>query len=150
MRSLKQLAKKKKLRLSQKPPTPLVLSWRSLMAELPGMFLAYETLPSVNMRGAWYMHEGRIKKERELGALIAMKLVSFFPMACIFTRYGSTLLDDDNLRPCFKAIRDGIAQRLGVRDGPTGPIKWEYKQEKTGLGCYGIRVEFNEQVPDHG
>jgi hypothetical protein len=56
-------------------------------------------------------------------------------------RLSSALCDDDNLQGACKAIRDEIAKLCGVDDGPKGPIKWEYAQEKCKRGQYGVRVE---------
>jgi hypothetical protein len=52
-------------------------------------------------------------------------------------RRGPKLLDDDNLRGSFKAVRDEIAAFLGTHDGPSSALKFEYSQDK---GEYGIRI----------
>lgn len=46
-------------------------------------------------------------------------------------------LDGDNLQAAFKALRDGVAARLGVDDADPR-VTWEYGQE---VGPYGARVE---------
>lgn len=48
-------------------------------------------------------------------------------------------MDDDNLAISAKALRDGIAEALGVDDGDKNLITWEYDQK---LGkAYGVEVE---------
>lgn len=134
--------KRKLLRLSQKPPTPEVMAWRAAQS---GFFYAYEALPWTNLRGHWRTHEKRRTKEKMIG-IMAVNLSRLAPpeapLACEFTRYGSSLLDDDNLPSAFKYIRDGVAKALGVTDAPGGPVEWKYAQSKTKRGCYGIRVYF--------
>lgn len=45
-------------------------------------------------------------------------------------------LDDDNLRGALKAIRDGVADALGVDDGDPR-VGWKYGQRR---GPYGVEV----------
>lgn len=60
-------------------------------------------------------------------------------LRCRITRLGGGLMDDDNLPPAAKWVRDTIALFTGVGDGPRGPVRWEYRQEPGGP-C-GVRVE---------
>lgn len=50
-------------------------------------------------------------------------------------------LDDDNLRSALKAIRDGLADGLGVDDGDPS-VTWEYDQRR---GPYGVEVEIRRR-----
>lgn len=71
-------------------------------------------------------------------------------LPCIIrmTRIAPRLLDEeDNLRMCFKWIKDYIAARLipgklsgGMKDGDKR-IKWEYDQQKGKPREYALRVE---------
>jgi hypothetical protein len=54
-----------------------------------------------------------------------------------FMRWGPRALDDDNLRASLKAIRDGVADALGIDDGDPR-ITWEYAQERR--KAYGVRI----------
>lgn len=45
----------------------------------------------------------------------------------------------------MEAIRDEVAKIAGVDDGPRGPIRWEYAQEKCKRGTFGVRVEITSQ-----
>lgn len=48
-------------------------------------------------------------------------------------------MDDDNLAISAKALRDGIAEALGVNDGDRSVVTWEYDQK---LGKeYGVELE---------
>jgi hypothetical protein len=50
---------------------------------------------------------------------------------------GKTL-DDDNLRGCLKAMRDGVADWLGVQDNDPR-ITWRYDQRKA--DAWGVEIE---------
>lgn len=47
------------------------------------------------------------------------------------------MLDDDNLRSALKAVRDGIAEKLGIDDRDPR-VEWRYGQRK---GMVGVDVE---------
>lgn len=51
------------------------------------------------------------------------------PRTCrvLIVRYGRKRLDDDNLVAAFKAVRDAIAENLGVDDGSEA-ITFDYRQ----------------------
>jgi hypothetical protein len=49
------------------------------------------------------------------------------PVVVKLTRIGQKRLDDDNLRPALKAVRDCVAAWLGVDDA-NPLIRWEYGQ----------------------
>jgi len=90
-------------------------------------------LPSLaNSRTHWSIKA----KQRELGARMANVAISGCafhadkPCTITLTRIGVRLLDSDNLASAFKHVRDGIADALGVDDGPEGPITWRYEQRK--------------------
>lgn len=59
-------------------------------------------------------------------------------LRCTITRLGGGLMDDDNLPPTAKWVRDTVALFLGQEDGPTGPIDWKYAQEPGNL--WGTRI----------
>lgn len=43
-------------------------------------------------------------------------------------RIGKRIMDDDNLASGFKAVRDGVADALGVDDGDRKRVRWKYSQ----------------------
>jgi hypothetical protein len=49
-------------------------------------------------------------------------------------------LDGDNLQSGFKAVRDGVADWLGVDDG-SGLIDWQYCQRSSGPKVYKVEIE---------
>lgn len=49
------------------------------------------------------------------------------PVVVKLTRIGQKRLDDDNLRPALKAVRDCVAAWLGCDDADPR-IRWEYSQ----------------------
>jgi hypothetical protein len=79
---------------------------------------------------AYYATQGALRKEMLAGNVRGT-----------LTRIGKRRLDDDNLAGAFKAIRDGVADGLGLDDGDPR-IEWRYAQE---IGReYGIRIEISE------
>lgn len=96
----------------------------------------------LNNREFWAARARRVKKERR--AVWAYwpraKLRAFtLPIYVLLTRIApSPGLDGDNLQGSLKAIRDQVAAQLGVDDGDTASIRFEYAQER---GPWGIRVQ---------
>jgi hypothetical protein len=60
------------------------------------------------------------------------------PFCVRLVRIGTRELDDDNVRGACKPIRDEVAVLLGLDDGPTAPVTWDYAQER---GEPAVRVE---------
>lgn len=91
---------------------------------------------------------GRAGHERRVTARhLAAHLVYLVPFAMAaqrgeavtvtFTRLGR-LLDSDGLQGACKYVRDTVALFLGVDDGPTGAVSWDYHQERSAQ--FGVRV----------
>lgn len=71
-------------------------------------------------------------------------------LSVLITRIGPRRLDSDNLAISAKAVRDGIAQALGVDDGDETAVRWDYAQER---GSYGVRVRIERRrtpIPEIG
>jgi hypothetical protein len=60
------------------------------------------------------------------------------PIIVIMTRMSKQLMDDDNLPPALKYIRDAIADMLGTKDN-NPLIFWECQQEKSSK--YGVKIQ---------
>jgi len=77
---------------------------------------------------------------RQLGALAGLRawIDGGGRLACTITRLGGREMDDDNLKPTGKWVRDTVALFLGVDDGPAGPIDWHYAQQPG--GAWGVKV----------
>ena len=80
----------------------------------------------------------KISLRRKVGPLI---LPGFLDDAeVLFTRVAPRQLDGDNLQAAFKAVRDGVADALGVKDNDPR-IAWRYAQERGKPREYAVRVE---------
>lgn len=89
-----------------------------------------------NLREHWAKRAKRAKEHR-LAALAVPKQV--LPCTVTITRVAPRALDDDNLQGGCKALRDGIADRLGVKDNDDRVV-WRYSQEKGKPKEYAVRV----------
>jgi len=61
------------------------------------------------------------------------------PYVITITRIGPRKLDSDNLQGSAKAIRDGVADWLGIDDGDDC-LTWDYKQRSEGAGVYACEI----------
>lgn len=108
--------------------------------------LPIKTVTGLNAREHWRVRHKRVQAERNTTAYIVRPFTT--PAVVRFTRLSPALCDDDNLQGAMKAIRDEVAKIAGVDDGPTGPIRWEYAQEKCKRGTCGVRVEITSKEID--
>lgn len=90
-----------------------------------------------NRREHWATRARRTKVHR-----LAALAVPQHPLPCVVTliRVAPRALDDDNLSSGFKALRDGIADRLGVKDNDPR-VTWRYGQVKGKAKEYAARVK---------
>ena len=81
----------------------------------------------------------RVKAERQAAAWVTP---AGYGLPCVvrLTRLSSGTLDDDNLLGALKGVRDGIADRLGIKDNDPR-IEFRYAQEKVKRKDYGVRIE---------
>lgn len=89
-----------------------------------------------NKRWHWTTR-ARLAKLHRLAALA----VPVHPLPCVvmLIRVAPRELDDDNLSSGFKALRDGIAKRLGVDDRDPR-VQWKYDQTRGRAKEYAARV----------
>lgn len=109
------------------------------------LFLNVKTVSECNQWEHWAPRSRRVKQHREMARKEcstaerdfgrAMKL----PVSVKLTRVGPRKLDGDNLQSSCKALRDGIADWLGVDDGDDSKVSWEYAQ-RVGKPA-GVEVE---------
>lgn len=92
-----------------------------------------------NKREHWSVRGARTKAHR-----FAAIAVPAHPLPCVVTliRVAPRRLDDDNLQSGFKALRDGIADRLGVKDNDPRVI-WKYDQARGHAKEYAARVRID-------
>jgi len=108
--------------------------------------LPLKTVSEANRREHWALKAKRVKMQRDMASLMvrmAWKGMSL-PLTITLTRVSSRQLDSDNLASAMKAVRDGIADAIGVNDGDSR-LEWRYKQERAGAGEYGVLVEIERR-----
>ena len=103
--------------------------------------LPIATVSEANRRDHWATKARRAKLHRNT----AWALCPAYPLPCIvtITRVAPRFLDDDNLRSAGKSARDGIADRLGVKDNDPR-VEWRYAQAKGKPAA--VIVEFQERA----
>ena len=99
--------------------------------------LPIRTVSLANQREHWSSSARRSKVER-LAAKMACPDVPL-PCAVTLTRIAPRALDDDNVRGAMKAIRDGIADSLGVNDRDPR-VRWIYGQRRGAPKEYAVHV----------
>ena len=107
-----------------------------IVVEIPGMVLVSEA----NSRGHTRAKAKRVASQRSaITATLRVMGGAVVPLPCRvgITRLAPRTLDDDNLASACKAVRDGVAEWLGIDDRDPR-VEWSVAQEK---GPYGVRVE---------
>lgn len=109
------------------------------------IFLPVVIKSEANLREHWTAVAAR-KKKQKTWVLLALKACApdgalLLPCRVTFTRIGVRLLDSDNLSGGFKAVRDAVASWLGVDDGPSAPVTWEYAQIKGKPPGFTLRID---------
>lgn len=109
--------------------------------------VALRTRSESNSRDHWRKKAARVAEQRNV---VRMRLAKHVrdcdltpPCKVTLTRFApSNGLDDDNLRGALKAVRDGVADALGI-DDRDARVRWEYEQRraKPKAWAVGIRIE---------
>lgn len=121
------------------------------------MLLAIRIESEANLQGTTYGHRmakaRRTKTQRSIARNMigqALRDIGIRPgrfdvgegnCLVVLTRIAPRSLDDDNLPRSFKAIRDGIAEALGMDDNVKSKLKWGYAQEKGPPKKYAVRIQ---------
>lgn len=123
-----------------------------------------------SQREPWIVKAGRIRAQRQATAWVMVGLRSQVAEArtwpgwlIILTRVGRAELDDDNLRPSMKAIRDQVTQQLGIgkmsvpKKAHVKPrylpndrdprLRFEYLQDVDHANEYAVRVRIERREP---
>lgn len=86
-----------------------------------------------NQRDHWAKRHRRFKSQREI---VAVEMLRVFergkprpPLSVTLTRIAPRQMDSDNLAGAFKAVRDHLADVIGVDDG-SDKVSWHYRQRK--------------------
>lgn len=111
--------------------------------------LPIRTVSEANVREHWAKRASRAKQHRTL-AWAGLRAVDpgrklLGNVSVTLTRIAPRALDDDNLRAAIKAVRDGVADWLGVPDNHPA-IEWRYGQEKGLPKQYALRIQVEEQT----
>lgn len=100
------------------------------------------TVSETNQREHWAMRHHRRAVQRSLVRMVlgAGCTRPAFPCVVTLTRIAPRSLDDDNLRGALKAVRDGVADWLGVDDADPR-IEWRYDQRRGRPREHAVRID---------
>ena len=101
-----------------------------------------------NKREHWGARARRAQTHRR-AALLVPRVEWRFPVEITLTRLGGRPMDDDNLIAAFKALRDGIAARLGLDDADPR-LRWRYEQEPNPHDSVRVILEEMEAIRASG
>jgi len=95
-----------------------------------------------NMRLHWAAKARLVKSQRQktFNVLASVAAPPAPPCTIVLTRVAPRALDGDNLQSGFKAVRDGVADWLGVDDG-SKLVEWQYKQRSSSVKVYKVEIE---------
>jgi hypothetical protein len=116
-----------------------------MCAPIVNVVVFCETRSELNTRGHWSVRHRRFAKQSNATRLMLLSTgvkpsTIALPVVVELVRVGKRLLDDDNLPGALKAIRDDVADWLGITDGPTDArASWVYSQE-VGVPCVRLRI----------
>ena len=129
-----------RIRLTKPKPTVAVTWAVEIVLPIP-------TKSTANLREHHHAKARRVKMERSTTS-DWLRIVHGHPLLATtgwwfditLTRLGGRGLDDDNLANAGKAVRDGVADWLGIDDGDKR-LTWTYTQEPGGPIGVRIRIE---------
>lgn len=110
--------------------------------------LPIPTVSESNARGHWSKRHARSAPQRRIVGLVLRPQLSALglPVRVLLTRMSAGELDDDNLRGALKAVRDGVADALGLRDDSDARVTWLYAQAKVPRGSWGFEVVVTRSI----
>jgi hypothetical protein len=101
---------------------------------------------SLNLREHWRKRALRTAGERQWARLTLKEYgcsAPTLPIVVTLTRVAPRMLDGDNLQGGFKAVRDGVADWLGLDDNDKR-IEWRYAQRRGAAKEYAAEIEIDE------
>jgi crossover junction endodeoxyribonuclease RusA len=108
------------------------------------VMLPLRTVSEANTHGHWRTKAKRVKMQRTTARMMLTLDKRWCAKQNHFdvrlTRIAPKKLDSDNLAISNKAIRDGIADAIGIDDG-SSKFSWEYRQETGRPKEYAVKVE---------
>lgn len=102
---------------------------------------------TANMRLHWAKKAQIIKKQRSKTLMFCRAYAPRLqpPLAITLVRCAPRpIRDGDNLHYAFKAIRDGVADFLGIDDKDTPLLTWRYAQETSKTPVVVVRFEVHK------
>lgn len=105
------------------------------------------TVSGLNAREHWRARHRRVSNERGAVAwMLRGKATPPLPCTVRLTRSApSNGLDDDNLAGALKAVRDQVAEWLGVDDKDRSRVRYVYAQRR---GPWAVEIEFGAPTAD--
>lgn len=99
------------------------------------------TSRGLNAREHHMARARRVRKEREAVAwMLRTATMPALPCSVLLTRIApSNGVDSDNLQGSLKAVRDQVAEWLGVDDKDTAAVYYLYSQRR---GAWGVEISF--------
>lgn len=95
-------------------------------------------------RGATFAKAARVRTQRREGFRAGELFARMFPAASFrvvrLTRISPRLLDSDNLEGALKAVRDGVADGMGINDRDPR-VRYVVDQEQGLPGEFSVRCE---------
>jgi hypothetical protein len=108
------------------------------------VLIPIHTVSEANTRGHWASRARRARKQREAARVMVRAALAgratLDPQTVQLTRIAPRILDSDNLVSALKAVRDGVADAIGLDDGDPRLV-WAYDQRKGKPGEYAVSVE---------
>lgn len=115
------------------------------------VILPIRTWSEPNLRGHWARRARRAHKQREAARMLVRAALASLPpwnparegkrkRTIWLIRLAPRELDSDNLVASMKAVRDGVADALGMDDGDDR-LRWRYAQRRGKPGEYSVLVE---------
>lgn len=110
------------------------------------VFIPIKTISEANVKEHWAVKAKRAKSQREMVWVVLtnlrhqQKLKKIKSATITLTRIGPRRLDGDNLQRSFKAVRDQVAECIGIDDG-SPLLTWVYSQERGKPREYGVCVK---------
>ena len=114
----------------------------SYATEVLCVLLPVKIESTANLREHWRQRASRTQRQRSHAWAVlrhAKPAPSIGSVVVTLTRIAPRELDDDNLAHAFKAVRDGVADWLGVPDNHPA-VRWLYAQRKGPPKTYSAEI----------
>lgn len=116
--------------------------------------LPLRTVSEANVRDRWRTRARRAANHRGTVAKALRPRTGVLPEGEIvdveLVRVSAGTLDDDNLRSALKAVRDGVADALGLKSDADSRVRWSYSQQRCERGLYAVRINIAARSTDVG